>query len=100
MNAYESTFWLCFKVKQRGYPSLAPRLAIRRPSLDAGEVAVEMTVALPRALFTRPALRARIEVPEGAAPPVISADVTDNIAAALSQQLGVRVEIIGPDVED
>lgn len=100
MNTYDADFYLVCRVINRGYPKLGARLATRRPALAAGEVCLRLTVELPSALFARPALEARITVPEGSAPAAISAEVKANIADELSKQLGMRVEVTSAaDVE-
>lgn len=90
---YTAAFWLCLKVKQRGYGTLIGRLAQRSPSLEAGEIAIELQVDVPRALFQRPTLRAKVQIPDGAMPATIDATVVDNIATLLQEQLGFRVEV-------
>lgn len=90
---YSTTFWLCLKPAKRGYRDLGARLVQKSPALDVGEIAIELNVTVPRALFQRPALRAKVVVPDDASPPVINAEVTDNIAAVLREQLGLRVEV-------
>ena len=97
MNNIESDFYLVCRVNDRGYPKLSARLATRSPKLAAGEVSMRLTVSLPRALFSRPALQARVVVPEGTAPNVISAEVKANIADELSRQLGMRVEVVAQE---
>ena len=100
VNTYDADFYLVCRVVERGYAKLGARLATRRPSLGAGEACMRLTVSLPCALFERPALQARITVPEGSAPAAISAEVKANIADELSKQLGMRVEVTpAADVE-
>jgi hypothetical protein len=102
MSMLETTFFLCLRPASRGWKDLAARLTTRAPSLAVGEVCVELKVRVPKALFQRPALRAQIQVSDGAAPPVIDAQVQDNIVQALEAQLGVRVqlEVSAPECDE
>ena len=71
----DATFHLVLKKSGRTFPRLTARLTQRRPNLAAGEVAVELTVVVPAALFERPSLRAKVEVPDGQVPTIITAEV-------------------------
>lgn len=98
--AFDHTFYLVFKKKQRGWGSLSVRVTERQPSLDSGEVSIRVTAALPDALFKKPLLEAKITVPADAVTPtVISSDVTDNIADVVRSQLGLDMKISVVDQE-
>lgn len=94
---HKATFYLALSESQR-WPYLSARISNRRPALRAGEIAMELTVQVPKALFKRPTLRAEIEIPGDIPEPVITAEVKDGIAATLSEQLGlpVRITVEGP----
>lgn len=87
-----ATFYLALSESQR-HPYLSARIATRRPSLKAGEVLLELNVSVPRGLFKRPALSASVAIPDNMPAPVITTEVQDGIAAALSEQLGMRVHV-------
>lgn len=77
-----------------GSYGLKARMTTKLPALAAGEVVVKVNIEVPVALFERPQLQATIVVPASdVSAPVIDAKVQDNIAAALSEQLGIRVEV-------
>lgn len=77
------------------YPSeLRARMTTRTPSLEAGEVAMTVTVKVPDAMFKHPALRATLTIPEDAVSrPQIDAAVVDNIKAELQRTLGVDLTV-------
>jgi hypothetical protein len=79
------------------------RSTTRPPALQAGEVAMAVTVRVPDAMFKRPALKATIEIPaDSVSAPVIDAQVVDNIRVELARTLGVdlRVEVVEPTSKD
>lgn len=96
MSTIEATLFLALRTTDR-HPYMAARITPKTPKLAAGEVVVELKLKVPRALFQRPTLRASVEIPAGQVPTMITADVQDNIARALSEQLGMRVEITVPE---
>lgn len=92
--SYSGDFYLVLSAASHGYKKLNARLAVRKPRLQRGEVAIELNVSVPDTLFDRPILKASVEVPEAAAAQsVITADVMQNIGETLSRQLGIRVEV-------
>jgi hypothetical protein len=81
-------------VKPSGNFGLSVRVAVRRPRLDADEVAMHVAITVPDALFRRPQLEAAITVPrEQVNRPTINAQVLDNIRETLQQALGVDMRI-------
>jgi hypothetical protein len=95
------TFYLVLKPSARSYTNtLSARLAKKKPSLAAGEVVMLLDVDLPESLFKRPQLSAKVRVPpDQMGKTFITADVADNVAAVLSQQLGMRVTVSAEDVD-
>lgn len=75
----------------KGKPTV--RVTAKKPALDKDEVPVQMTLSLPKALFKRPQITARVAVADDLAPAEINAEVQDNIAQAIRDQLGVDVRI-------
>ena len=70
------------------------RLSVNPPSMESHEVAIQLTIDVPDELFVKPQLSAQITVPKDAiSPPVIDAEVVDNIQAVVSKELGVNLEI-------
>jgi hypothetical protein len=99
----QANFYLVARRAARQWSgALNVRLATRKPSLQPGEVAVRVTLDLPRALFERPALEARISVPaDQVNRPTINAAVVENIREVLQQQLGVdlRISLVEPEAK-
>lgn len=90
MKTFEG--YLC--LKKKGYYQLTARLTQKSPALQAGEVAVKLSVKVPDALFTTPQLRADIQIPESAVtPPTLDAVVLDNVREVLEQQTGMQVQV-------
>ena len=101
MSMIRDTFYLVLAQKVHAYQGLTARLTAKPPRLDAGEVALTLNVEVPIALFKRPMLIAKVAVPDGAGlSERITADVQDNLALILSEQLGMRVRVSAEDVED
>lgn len=74
--------------KGRSYPNVAPslhvaRVAARKPSTRADQVAIRLELALPRGLFERPALTARIQMDGEAAPLEITAETAAAVEDAI-----------------
>lgn len=98
----EASFWLVVEaVKKYGRLHLgAVTTRKTKPATRSNEVAVRVHLEIPDTLFERPTLEARVVVPESDVPgPVVTAEVADNIAEALSEQLGLRVHISSGDEE-
>lgn len=95
------TFYLVLSPKSRGW-GLTARLTARRPSLARDELFVQLDVAVPEALFKRPALHAKVSVPENATigQTIINAEVADNVRELLEKQLGMRVDVSVPEPEE
>lgn len=94
-DTLEHTFYLCFKKKQRGFNALSVRCTERQPALESGEVAIRLTAALPRQLFARPLLTARIAIDSSkVTPPTVEADVVDNIMSVVMREIGVDLKLI------
>lgn len=99
---FDGNFYLVVKRKSKYGNSLSGRLALRLPSLSAGEVAIKLEVAVPEVLFERPILRAAITVPTGATiSKTINATVLDNVREVLQQQTGldIRIALVEPETE-
>ena len=77
------------------------RALAKKPSrLAKNEIAIKINLSVPDALFERPELQASIVIPDSAVNrPVIDAEVCDNLAQTLSDQLGlvVRVDSVEQD---
>ena len=74
-----------------GKPSI--RVAKTRPSCAPHEVAIWLSMTLPKSLFVRPNLQAQITVPDSAAPMVITPEIEQNIAAVVQEQLGITMQV-------
>jgi len=73
------------------------RLTRNRPDCDATEVAVKISLSLPDALFKRPSLQASITVDDDVVPVLVDADVADNIARVVKEQMGINLHVTAPE---
>lgn len=80
-----------------GKPSV--RTSKGKPSCEHDEVAVAIHLELPASLFRRPQLQARIVVPEGQAPAVITPDIQQNITDVVRDQLGIVLRVEAPQAD-
>lgn len=88
----EATVYLIASPK--GYSGLSVRTTANSPRVASDEIVMSVNVRLPAALFSKPALRATIEVPiEAVSRPQIDAVVIDNIREQLTRTLGVDLTI-------
>lgn len=78
-----------------GRPSV--RLTAKKPSVAPHEVAVKVEIDLPDHLFQRPALTARVTVPEGTSAPEISVDMQQAITDLIRDNLGLQLTITAPE---
>lgn len=70
------------------------RITKGKPGLDWDEIAIQLDIELPDALFQRPRLAASITVPEeAAATDVIDTIVADNVQEAIEQATGLEFSI-------
>lgn len=79
----------------QGKPTV--RITRNRPDCDASEVAVRISLLLPDALFKRPSLQATIKVDDDVAPVLVDADVADNIARVVKEQMGIHLHVTAPE---
>lgn len=94
---YEGSFFLCVKRLHR-QNKFKFRVAAKQPNLEAGEVAIHLSVSLPQALFQRPMLRASVIVPaDKVTPTTIDASVAHNIAELVRQELDLNMRIVIED---
>ena len=95
--------YLIIKRKKPYWKDPGIRVTRKTPSLEPNERAVMVTLDIPDALWEEPQLRADIVVPKDAVSnPVIDAQVIENIQEAISQQLGVSLQIavVEPDNDE
>lgn len=70
------------------------RVTARKPRTAANEVALQLTIEIPDAMFMKPVLQARMVVPpEAVSAPVIEPEVANNIAELVRDQLGIKLHI-------
>lgn len=70
------------------------RLTQGQPAVDADEISILLDVTLPDALFDKPRLEAKIEIPEDAVgPDVINSKVIENVKDAIHQSTGLTFAI-------
>jgi hypothetical protein len=103
MSTLHYTGWLAVEathLESMHRTTLRARLSKGKPSLTRNEVAVKIELSLPRSLFVKPALEARIKVADGdTQPPVIELEVQDTVEAILRDRTGFDVRIIQPDTK-
>ena len=79
------------------------RLAVKMPRLNPSEIAFQIQFVIPQALFHRPLVRARIEIPENVVlTDTITPEITDNIEEAIKSVTGLemRVSVVEPEEGD
>lgn len=87
----EWTGYLIFG-KQRAYPYLKARLTKSETTLNVGEISVKLSAELPDALFKRPMLEAKIDIPEELIPSsIIDVNIQNNIVEAVKEATGVNI---------
>lgn len=81
-------------VGKKKHQKASARLAVNSPALDSHEVAVKINLDIPDELFTKPQLQASITIPSDSVnPPIIDAEVVDNIQELISKEIGVDLSI-------
>ena len=82
------------KKRHSWYDASGVRFTKKKPNTKASEIAIKLDIDVPDTLFERPQLEASIVIDDDqVSTPVITADVMDNIAETLSEQMGVKVNI-------
>ena len=80
--------WLT--INQKG----SARITKGKPSLDWDEVAIQLDIELPDALFNKPRLEAKLTVPdEAAVAGTIKSVVADNVQEAIEQATGLTFSV-------
>ena len=65
-----------------------------KPDTSANQVAIQLDLDIPDAIFEKPQFVATIKVPkESVSMPIVNADIETNIAHILKQQLGIEVHV-------
>lgn len=75
------------------YKKPSIRACTLKPATASNEVALELSMSVPTALFQRPQIRAKIAVPPENAPFVIDCDIQHRIAEQLRETLGCDLQI-------
>ena len=76
------------------------RVTKNKPGLNWDEIAVGVSLDIPKQLFLKPQISASITIPEDAiSPKEITAEVSDNIKEAIIEHTGldVKIEVINTD---
>lgn len=74
--------------------NLTARMVERVPKLKGNEIALRLVIDLPKALFIRPTLEARMTIPDEAVPTIeITPEVTDNIAKIIKESTGLTMSV-------
>ena len=91
----EGQFWLI--LKSTPYGSLSFDVRKKEPGIAADEIKMLVNVAVPMALFKKPALRATLAVAEGTVPQITSEMILD-VEEALAKVLpgAFTLEVITP----
>ena len=70
------------------------RITHNQPSLAANEISVKLQIKIPDALFKKPRLEAKIEIPEEAVgPDMIDSHVVENVQEAIKSVTGLEFHI-------
>jgi len=73
----------------------------KTPATKGNEIAIELTIALPKALFLNPAFKASISVPgDEVCRPQIDAEVIDNITQLVGEATGLTLTIESEVVDE
>ena len=77
------------------------KVSKNKPDTNANELAIKLDLDIPNSLFMKPSLNFKMSIPEGAASfPVMEANVTDNLAQLLADELGQKVHLTVSDGEE
>jgi hypothetical protein len=95
MKTHSGSFYLVLAPNKKGYArGLTARITARRPRLSGNEVELTLDVEVPSSLFERPALSAKVSVPDGQTlSSQITADVADNLGKLVSERMGMSVQV-------
>ena len=70
------------------------RITQRKPSITWDEISILLDINLPDALFRKPRLEAKIEIPqEAVGPDVLNSEVVENVKEAIEQATGLTFSI-------
>lgn len=69
------------------------RITKTKPALDTNEIAVELSLSLPKSLFIKPQLQATIDAPESDNAIEISSEIQQNITDAIAEASGLFVTL-------
>lgn len=89
--------WLT--INERG----SARLTKSKPSLRWDEISILLELNIPDALFDRPRLEAKIDIPkEAVGPDLININVIENVKEAIEQAVGLdfSINVVKNEVED
>jgi hypothetical protein len=77
-----------------GNIELKARMVEKTPKLKGNEIAIRLLVDVPRALFQRPTLTAKMDIPDEAVPEIkLSPEVTANIEEIIKQSTGLTMSV-------
>ena len=70
------------------------RLTKSKPGMSVDEVSILLEINLPNAIFRKPRLEAKIDIPEDAVgPELIDSDVVENVREAIEQTTGLTFSL-------
>lgn len=84
--------WLC--VNHNG----VVKIFSKKPHVGPDEVAIQMVLDIPDAVFNKPTFKAVLQFEEGEAPDISQIE-TSVVAEAIQEATGFKVEIVVPDPE-
>ena len=100
MNA---NFWVRISAhkKYRQWTAGRTETFKHKPTTASNQVVVNIQLNVPDAFFETPQFQAIIDVPEDAVTArEVRVEVADNIAQMISEQLGVQVHVVVPEIDD
>ena len=82
-------------------PNGATKISTKAPRLGPNAISMLLTIRIPEAVFRKPALSARIEIPkEAGAPSTINAKTIADATEAVRQATGLTLSIeVSPETE-
>ena len=71
------------------------KISTKKPATGPNEIAFKLKVDIPDSYFERPAMTVALQIPDPVPEePLVSPEVTDEIAQQISESLGIKVHLI------
>ena len=77
-----------------------PRCTVKKPALDENEIAIKLEIMVPEALFNKPQLKLKVDIPEPKEVFELSPDVQEDIAERMTEMTGMKISVTFPDEKE